>query len=597
MSWKICFWAALLIMFLGIRSSAVMGKTGNKRRSILNSFHVLFATVFAAAAVLFLPIYSQIFAGEPFQTIKIFLLSIHNTIRLFVVDGEFTIITDYITMEEGWIFTAYTLLAGVLFVLAPVLTFGFVLSLFKNISAYRRYVCCYFKDVYIFSELSEKSLALACSLQEHNKRRGIVFTDVFERNDEESYEWIERAREMGAICFKKDMQVVDFRFHSKRKNLYFFAIGEDESENIDQTLKIIPEYRNRKNTHLYVFSTRVDGELLLTSLDKGLVRVRRVNDIRSLINRILYEEGNKIFQNALEGEDGVKEISAVLVGMGKHGTNMAKALTWFCQMDGYRVEIHVFDQDPLAEEKLAAQCPELLHKDYNGVYVPGEAQYHMVIHQGISVETRQFAEEIGKLSRATYVFVALGTDEENIRTAVGLRMLFERNGAQPVIQAIVFNTEEKNALKGITNHQGQSYGVDFIGDLRTSYSEEVIMDSQLEAEALLRHKKWGKEEEFWKYEYNYRSSVASAIHMRAREWCKIPGAEKPEEELTPEELAVIEVLEHRRWNAYMRSEGYIYSGSPEKSSRNELGKMHHDLVCFSHLTEEEKRKDSRVGTR
>ena len=55
-------------------------------------------------------------------------------------------------------------------------------------------------------------------------------------------------------------------------------------------------------------------------------------------------------------------------------------------------------------------------------------------------------------------------------------------------------------------------------------------------------------------------------------------------------------LEHRRWNAYMRSEGYVYSGSPDKASRNDLAKMHHDLVDFSRLTEEEKKKDSRVSS-
>ena len=46
----------------------------------------------------------------------------------------------------------------------------------------------------------------------------------------------------------------------------------------------------------------------------------------------------------------------------------------------------------------------------------------------------------------------------------------------------------------------------------------------------------------------------------------------------------------------MRAEGYVYSGSKEKSSRNDLAKMHHDLVDYASLTEEEKRKDSRVGT-
>ena len=44
----------------------------------------------------------------------------------------------------------------------------------------------------------------------------------------------------------------------------------------------------------------------------------------------------------------------------------------------------------------------------------------------------------------------------------------------------------------------------------------------------------------------------------------------------------------------MRSEGYIYSGSKEKSSRNDLGKMHHDLVDYDSLSPEEKKKDTDI---
>jgi hypothetical protein len=84
--------------------------------------------------------------------------------------------------------------------------------------------------------------------------------------------------------------------------------------------------------------------------------------------------------------------------------------------------------------------------------------------------------------------------------------------------------------------------------------------------------------------------------MKARIACAIPGADKKESELTIEERDIIEVLEHKRWNTYMRSEGYVYSGSSDKSSRNDLAKMHHDLVDYSSLTEEVKRLDSKIGT-
>jgi hypothetical protein len=192
--------------------------------------------------------------------------------------------------------------------------------------------------------------------------------------------------------------------------------------------------------------------------------------------------------------------------------------------------------------------------------------------------------------------VALGSDDVNINTAVNLRMYFERMKIHPMIHAIIYNSQQKKALEGIRNYRGQAYDIAFIGDIESSYTEAVIIDSELEGDALRRHLKWGKEEEFWNYEYNYRSSVASAIHMRARVHCGMPGAGKREEELTAEERDLLEVLEHRRWNAYMRSEGYISSGSTDKKSRNDLAKMHHDLVDFSLLTEEEKRKDGSVGS-
>jgi hypothetical protein len=232
---------------------------------------------------------------------------------------------------------------------------------------------------------------------------------------------------------------------------------------------------------------------------------------------------------------------------------------------------------------------------YNGVTVEGEAQYRITVHSGLDVQTASFEKAISRLTGATYVFVALGDDDVNINTAVRLRMLFERMKIHPVIQAVVNNSQQKKALEGIKNYRGQAYDITFVGDIESSFAEKVIIDSELEEEALQRHLKWGKEEEFWTYEYNYRSSVASAIHMRARKKCGIPGADKKEEALTEEERNIIEVLEHRRWNAYMRSEGYVYSGSKDKASRNDLAKMHHDLVDFSSLTEEEKRKDSKIG--
>lgn len=595
--WFVCLMISICCIFLAALFSVTINKSKLSKKHKVGLFKSLFAGVFVAALFMFFPIHSVTAEATVLGGWRAFLLSVLNSMQVFAIGCEFSVVKESMVYCPDWLDVLYQVWAATLFVLAPIFTFGFVLSLFKNLSAYLNYLWAFNRETYVFSELNEKSLVLANDIKTKNKKATIVFTDVFEDNEENTYELVENAKRLGAICFKKDILVIDFKKHSRKKSISFFAIGINETENLNQSLKLIENYRDRDNTHIYVFSTKIESELLLTSIDKGRVKVRRINEVQSLVNRVLYEQGCVLFESSRETSNGNKKISAIVVGMGSHGTEMVKALTWFGQMDGYKLEINAFDQDPLAEEQFVAIAPELMSPDYNGVDIEGEAQYKITVHSGINVTSITFANEISKITDATYVIVALGNDDVNINTAVNLRMYFERMRIHPVIQAIVYNSQQKKALEGIKNYRGQEYDIEFIGDVGSSYTEDVIIDSELEEDALKRHLKWGKEEEFWTYEYNYRSSMASAIHMKARIQCKIPGATKREDELTEEERNTIEVLEHRRWNAYMRAEGYVFSGSKDKSSRNDLAKMHHDLVDFSSLTDEEKRKDSKVGTK
>ena len=278
--------------------------------------------------------------------------------------------------------------------------------------------------------------------------------------------------------------------------------------------------------------------------------------------------------------------------MGQHGTEMTKALAWFCQMDGYRVEINSFDLDKRADDRFRSLCPELMSPELNGRFdVLDEAKYKITVHPKIDVNTKTFDDILLALPRTTYVFVALGDDETNIAAAIKLRSLLAGMGYDPVIHAVVYDSDKKVALDGSANHSQMKYSIDFIGDFKTSYSEEVVLASQMEAEGLERHKKWGTEYTFWQYDFNYKSSVASAIHRKMKILCKIPGIEKTPTERSEEELWQIRILEHSRWNAYMRSEGFVYSGSIEKSSRNNLAKKHNCLVRFYELPLSEQIKD------
>ena len=592
---KSCFWIALVIFAISFLFFLVRVLSKYKSGRLLTPSRILFGGVIASSSVLYLPILFSAFEGKNGSGFDKVVASLYQMIRMFIIEGDFEYVADNVSKDAGVNPVAYTALFSVLFFVAAVLTFGFVMSFFRNVSAYRRYFSYFRRDVFVFSQLNEKSYMLAQSLS-GTKGRLLVFTNVDDRLQEQGDELVEKVKELGAVCFQKDIVAMNFAAHKKNREMNFFLISEDQTENVDQTIKLLQTLANREKANLYVFSTQVEAEMLLTRAynelaDNTKVKVRRINEVQSLILNNLYENGyEKLFQSAYDDGTDVKKINAVVIGMGQHGTEMTKALTWACQMDGYLPEIHTFDIDPMAEERFAAQCPELIA--FSGkLDIPGETTYTLGIHSGVNVDTVTFDRLVAALPRTTYVFVALGNDEKNIATAVKLRSLFAGLGYEPPIQAVVYDSDKSKALEGITNYRNQSYNIDFIGDRRTSYSEQVILNCDIEKMALGRHMKWGKEHQFWQYNYNYKSSIASVVHKKLREECDIPGVKVAPDQRTQEQLWAIRIMEHRRWNAYMRSEGYQYSGSDKPESRNDLAKRHHCLIPFDRLSVKDKEKD------
>ena len=176
---------------------------------------VLAVGVFLAGWTLYFPHY---FIQFDYQNLfariwESFWVSAHHTIRLFVIDTGFEEIFYSATVNGGK--EAYAILGTILFILAPIMTAGVILSFFKNFVAYLKCLAKRKEDAYIFSELSEKSLALATDLSEKHKSAAIIFCDVFAANEESSYELCERAHELGAVCFRKDIAALNLAFFAK----------------------------------------------------------------------------------------------------------------------------------------------------------------------------------------------------------------------------------------------------------------------------------------------------------------------------------------------------------------------------------------------
>lgn len=577
-------------------------------------------SVFNAAVVLFLPIYFRYFSNDALwsRLIKTGFISFHNGIRLFVVDGEYDIIQNYISGFFGGRFYVpailYGLLAGVLYILAPVLTAGIIISFFNNFFSQFRFVNRKGKNFYIFSELNEDSLALAQSIYENETKRNnsfgknkrkwkkscFVFTDVYDDKSERMGELLIKIRTLPSATFKLDILENDFKRRLKRANVYFVLIGKDEDEKIAQAAGLVEKYEDAPNVSIHMISNREEVDSLFYHSN---VPFFRVDPAKDMIYQFLYNDGKKLFEQAIPG-DKENEIGAVILGLGSYGTNMVRSLAWYLQMDGYHFRIDAFDLCSNAEDRFRAQCPELLDERLNGRDNPeGEARFDIRIHSGTDILSYSFYEELRKIKPVTFVFISLGSDSLNVKVARTVRSLLEREGFHPAIMAISYNDDLNAQYVKMKTNNRIPYDLQFLGNEKQRFSYDVIFHTELQRRAEQLHlinsrkkeqgveiKETPEEEErkireFWNNCYSYESSCASVIHMKARKECGIPGSDKNINDMTEEEKLIISVLEHKRWNMYIRSIGYVLG-----PQRNHLKKTHDCLIPFDDLDEVSQRR-------
>ena len=549
---------SLLVLCAAAFAAWRAGRAREGGRRVFTPLHLFTFGVFLATLLVFLPIYySGYDFGDRLAYLRPLLVSIHHAFRVFILDGEFDTIRDAAAALEMPHHVLFSLYAALLYVLAPVLTFGNVLSLFRNMRSELRFALCRRRELFIFSELNERSVTLAESVSSvrAKDRPVIVFTDVFERDEEDDYELKLRAQDLGAILLKKD--VVRLNIRRKKKRVEFFLIGENESENVEQAIRLTEDWRGcgDKPVSIFIFSSKPSAGYVLDSLDKGehtLDRsitgricedpkrflqentyydatidsgfyVRRVDSVELLVCRTLTAPE---VVDALFRVPGKKTLSVMILGMGSYGTAFLRTALWLYQICGYNAEFNIFDRPaegrPSAVRRLAQAWPEIVD-DPGGTrfsrQTPGDGVYDIRFFDGTDCFTADFdrlfesAEYAQRLARTDLAIVALGDDDRNIEAAAMLRALFDRLGGvtngniragarpAPLIYSVVYDGRKANNLncnrsgQGIVNYRGDSLQLEFIGDLPSQFSyEQISVQKAREIRALNYHLDWLRKE-------------------------------------------------------------------------------------------------------
>ena len=204
---------------------------------------------------MFLPVYYLTYSfGDGVTVFRPALMSVHNAMRLFILDGEFDFVRDSIAGMNGVLHVVFSLYAASMYVVCPVIfTFTVIFSVFRSAFASIRFNNHEDSPLYVFSCLNEESAAMARSIlgreltdedKAHDKDM-IVFCDI--PTDNEKREDLMALVpfvpcENAYVLFMKE-QADQLDFSRFKQNITIFLMDANEAKNV-QDASVLSEMLN-----------------------------------------------------------------------------------------------------------------------------------------------------------------------------------------------------------------------------------------------------------------------------------------------------------------------------------------------------------------
>jgi len=358
-----------------------------------------------------------------------------------------------------------------------------------------------------------------------------------------------------------------------------------------------------KSIDLYVFASGGTTEIMFDSIDKGVVRVHLIDEIKYTCYSLLFD--SPLFSNLKDR----KKISVMVIGAGETGKEIIKAVSWCSKMASSECELNVVDIN-------ANQVKSELLRDYPELYMDTIVRFF-----SINVNDAEFNNVLDSFcDETTYVVIALKEDELNINTAMYLRKYYIAKNINNEIPLIHFRVRDAVKNDRVTKMKENSLlenNINAFGSMKNVFSNNNLSNSKLEEMAKRVHLSyWNvldgtdreKEEalkSYYKSEYSQRSSFATALHIIYKLYdCGI--SLKSGNDLCSDYSSMMQSIlqnkdiqdklaevEHKRWNAFMRTEGFTCSEMTSVEAYYEdvnhyihpIAKLHPAIVSWDLLDE------------
>lgn len=385
------------------------------------------------------------------------------------------------------------------------------------------------------------------------------------------------------------------------------SILNNNTTHFERLFPVVKENSKEYRTRMYVFiQEEHEAETIHRILDSssinGQIAVRAIRDYMNAAINLMVNV--PLFLPLLYTPKN--ELTITILGSGSIAQDVFKTIYWCGQMNNIALKINIVSKDATQLEKyfkehyseMMKSCEE--HSDILKVYESGVSMDYSTVYSKCTFQDIEDVTSISALSGPTidfikqtdYYVIALGSDELNHSVTSRLnnellkRRLNDRASSTSTFSCpettflvpAIFNSELADAIRISKPNKPDSFIMPF-ATFRTRFSCQNVFFASFISDATSSQQLYNKhQQKKWiKDEYTWMANVVKEVHAVYKLFSigKLLAATNADGTLiditetsfkyisspltvTKDEYDTLAWLEHRRWNAFLRSQGFSF---------------------------------------
>ncbi len=440
---------------------------GQSPFSVSGLLRLLVVPVLLGLILLFLTLYHRLGELEAQQAVD----SIIHMEQMFTLSLDVNDLVESLHLLPG-----DRLYLSILAALMPLMTVTFAVSLFRLPRFW--FSCLVRRQVYVFSELSDRTLMYAQTLQSGKNSKCLVVFCTDEGGSGEATLYSNR------MALKRDICNLPFPPLLSMSNIVFYLVLANDDEVTRRAVNLKAKYGDRGCRINCVLTGRLNEQLIdianqnrlsgkkalsgqltfdLATGEAEPESARLAGSIRAGYIEMLNEACRSVYQNLydvpLYDEEFLRHIykngpltgdatvRILVLGAGVIGEELARTLLWYCQLPGLGVKVTVADQLEADVVKAGIYRNNLMFEEMLG-RIRYQERASLDVLGKFDLLTGKLEELLTTTENSGLgfqkIFVATGDDLQNMQLAMRLRKFYlhrEPKWGCPEIRVVVWDED------------------------------------------------------------------------------------------------------------------------------------------------------------